>query len=249
MKEKSLKFSEGKMAYYIAGKGKPIIILHGWETSFSDFKNITNALKDNYQVIGLDFLGFGNSSEPNRPLTVADYSRHLRVLIKKLKIQNPTFIAHSFGGRVVINYCRDNSFSKLILVSSAGIRHRSLKRTYAIYKYKILKRIYKLFSKKKYEELIKASGSRDYKNASNVMKKTLSNVINYCVKKDLKQIKGRTYLLWGINDEETKYSDALIMKSILKNVTLIPFYHSTHFCYIEEEDKFIREVRKILKEN
>jgi hypothetical protein len=38
------------------------------------------------------------------------------------------------------------------------------------------------------------------------------------------------------------------MASLLENSVLIPFYESGHFCYLEEEKKFIRELKKILSE-
>jgi len=248
MKENFLTFTQGQMAYYVMNdEGLPIVFLHGWGRSFADFVEIASNLSG-YQVIGVDFLGFGKSSIPLTPLTIEDYTNHLKTLLKELQIESPILVAHSFGGRVAIKYCAENPFTKLILVSSAGIKHNSIKRIYKIYRYKFLKKIYKVFAKQKYENLIKNSGSKDYQNAFGVMKKTLSNVVNYSSKKDLKKIKGRVYLLWGINDSETKYQDALIMKKILKDATLIPFYESGHFCFFDEQRKFINELNKLLKE-
>lgn len=248
MKENYFKFSIGQMAYYIEGKGKPVVILHGWGQNFLSFKNIVSELSKNYQVIGVDFLGFGMSDEPNEALSICDYSFHLKTLLEFLKITSPNIIAHSFGGRVAINFASSALVDKLILVSSAGIKNRSIKKFYMVYKYKFLKRYYKLFSKKKYESLIKSSGSIDYKNASGVMKKTLSNVVNYSSENDLKKVYAETYLLWGIKDDQTKYTDAIKMQKLLKDSKIIPFYDSGHFCYIEEEAKFIREVKLILEE-
>ena len=248
MQERYFKFSTGEMAYYIIGTGKPIVILHGWGQSFFSFKSIVDELKNEYQIIGIDFLGFGLSDEPSNPLKICDYSFQVKTLLGFLEIENPIIIGHSFGGRIAIDYAADLPVEKLILVSSAGIKHWSLKRSIKVLKYKLLKNTYKIFSKKKLEALRSKSGSRDYLNASPVMKKTLSNIIKYSSKSDLKKVKSKTYLLWGIKDEETKYSDALIMKNLLKNSVIIPFYESGHFCYLEEKDKFIRELKNILKE-
>lgn len=248
MKEKYFKFSVGQMAYYIEGSGKPVVILHGWGQSYYSFRNIVDELKEDYQIIGVDFLGFGLSDEPLEPLTVEDYTFQLKTLLKYLEIKNPSIIAHSFGGRVAIKYAASEEVDRLILVSSAGIKSRSISKCFKIYKYKIMKRFYRLFSKEKYYKLISESGSSDYKNASNVMKKTLSNVVNFSSVKDLKKISCITYLLWGINDKETRYDNAIKMNKLIKNSRIIPFYNSGHFSYIEEETKFIREVKFILKE-
>ena len=44
-----------------------------------------------------------------------------------LNINNPTIVGHSFGGRVAIKYNYYYNLNKLILLDSAGIRHRSLR--------------------------------------------------------------------------------------------------------------------------
>lgn len=249
MKEKYFKFSVGNMAYYIQGSGAPIVILHGWGQNFYSFKSIVEELKERYLVIGVDFLGFGLSDEPSVPLKIQDYTFHLTTLLELLDIRNPSIIAHSFGGRIAIHYASKNKVDKLLLTSSAGIKNKSIKKYFNIYKYKVLKRIYKLFSKKKYEDLIKNSGSNDYKKSSFIMKKTLSNIVGYSSIHDIKRIKAKTYLLWGINDDQTKFSECIKMNKLIKDSIIISFYESGHFCYLEEKDKFIREVKTILEEN
>ena len=248
MQEKYFKFSMGEMAYYIVGRGKPVVILHGWGQNFFSFKYIVDELKDDYQIIGVDFLGFGLSDEPLTPLKLCDYSFQIKTLLEYLEVKQPIIIGHSFGGRIAIEYAANLPVDKLILVSSAGIRHRSIKRSLKVLKYKFLKNTYKIFSKTRLYKLRSKSGSRDYLNASPVMKKTLSNVIKYSSKNDLKKVDSKSYLLWGIKDGETKYSDALIMQKLLKDSRLIPFYESGHFCYLEEKDKFVRELKNILEE-
>lgn len=65
--------------------------------------------------------------------------------------------------------------------------------------------------------LIQKSGSIDYQNASIPMKKTLSKVVGEYLEKDLKKIKHETLIIWGKNDQETPYRDALKLKRKIKN--------------------------------
>lgn len=246
MKEKKLLLNDGKMSYYLGGSGKTIIFLHGWGQSFSSFHNIANKFKNDYQILGVDFLGFGNSSYPNHALSVSEYTNHLESLVNELSIHHPIIIAHSFGGRIAMHYAFKNPVAALILVSTAGIKKRNLQYYYKIYKYKILKRIYRWLSKAKYEHLITKSGSIDYQNSNIVMKQTLSKVVNYNSKKDMKQIKCKTYLCWGIYDDVTPYRDGIKIYNIIKDCEMIQFYKSGHFCYLQEEQKFIRTMETII---
>lgn len=247
MKEKELILCDGKMSYYLGGSGKPIIFLHGWGQRFATFNNIVNKFKSNYQILGLDLLGFGNSSYPHHPLSIDVYTNHLEILVKKLAIHHPIIIAHSFGGRIAMHYASKNPVAALILVSSAGIKKRNLYYYYKIYKYKILKQIYRWFSKVKYERLITSSGSTDYQNSNMVMKQTLSKVVNYNSQKDMKKINCQTYLCWGIYDDVTPYRDGLKINNLIKDCEMIQFYKSGHFCYLQEEQKFVRTVETIIR--
>ena len=50
-----------KFPVVIGGKGQPIILLHGFDSSFLEFRRIYKSLKRNFQVIVPDLLGFGFS--------------------------------------------------------------------------------------------------------------------------------------------------------------------------------------------
>ena len=50
-----------KFPVVMGGKGQPILLLHGFDSSFLEFRRIYKSLKRNFQVIVPDLLGFGFS--------------------------------------------------------------------------------------------------------------------------------------------------------------------------------------------
>ena len=50
-----------KFPVVMGGKGPPILLLHGFDSSFLEFRRIYQSLKRNFQVIIPDLLGFGFS--------------------------------------------------------------------------------------------------------------------------------------------------------------------------------------------
>jgi len=246
MKDTYIELNVGRMYYYLDGIGDTIVFLHGWGQNFYTYSEIAKHFSSDYQILGIDFLGFGNSDEPNSALSVDEYTTHLEKLLNELGINNPIIIAHSFGGRIAIKFATRNPVKTMILVSSAGIKKRNIKHYYKIYKYKLLKKIYKICSITKYENLVSKSGSTDYRNATDIMKQTLSKVVNYNSIKDMKLVKTKTYLIWGIHDDVTTYSDGLKINKLIKHSKMIPFYNSGHFSYIQEENKFINTIKKII---
>lgn len=225
--------------YDLRGQGSYLILMHGWGVDKTTFSKVEEELKNYYTVLTFDFIGFGKSSTPIKPFSLDDYLESVEALVKHLNIVNPIVVGHSFGGRVAIKYALRNDVKKLILVSSAGIIHFSLKTKLKIIKYKFLKNIYKLFSKTKYQKLITSSGSDDYKKLNNVMKRTMTNVIKKDLKKYIKKINVSTLILWGYFDITTPYKDAIYFNKKIKDSRLITFFRSGHFCYLEEENKFI----------
>lgn len=239
----------GKVYYNISGNGPVMVLLHGWGQDSTTFSEIIKRMSNRYTILSIDWLGFGKSDDPIKPLNVDDYVDVLGSLLEHLQIQKPIILGHSFGGRIAIKYfVKTKNALMLILVSSAGIKpKRNIKYYYRVYKFKFLKRIYLLLKlNKKLSKLYQNSGSKDYQNANLIMKQTLSKVVNEDLTPLLSQIKIPTYLLWGIDDEIVPYKDALLFKKYIPDASLITFYYSGHFPYITEQEKFIKVLNHIL---
>ena len=86
------------------------------------------------------------------------------------------------------------------------------------------------------------SGSSDYKNASSVMKKTMTNVINIDLKNEIGKLNCKVLLFWGFNDSTTPLADGIYMNEHIKDSKLVIFYNSGHFPYLDEPDKFTKAI-------
>lgn len=240
----------GKIYYDIIGcQGDYIVFLHGWGQDSTTFKNLYDELNDEYRILVIDLLGFGKSDDPNVAFTLDRYVDTIHEIIINLEICKPVIIGHSLGGRIAVKYYyRYQNAKQLFLISSAGIKpKRTLKYYYQIYKYKFKKRVFKLFRLTYHLcNLQKESGSSDFRQASPVMKHTLSLVVNEDLRKIFKKVDVFTVLLWGIYDEVTPYSDALIFAKEIKNSRLITFYNSNHFPHLTETKKMIKVIKKYL---
>ncbi len=239
-----------KINYDIKGMGPPLILLHGWGTNLHTFDYVCKYLENSYTIYMIDLPGFGNSDEPRYAYNLSNYVHFLCTFIEELQIDNPIILGHSFGGRIAIKYASINkNIKKLILVDSAGIRkRRTIKQIFNILKYKYLKCYYrKTKNIAKYNQLTSTSGSSDYVASSLVMKGTLSKVIKEDLKKCLPRINVETLIIWGRDDEETPYSDALLMHKKIPNSGLVTFDDVGHFPYLERKNYFKLVLKKYLE--
>ncbi len=109
----------------IGGKGHPILLLHGFDSSFLEFRRIYQLLKRNYQVIIPDLLGFGFSPRhTSMEYNPSNIISHLIDILESLKInKNLKIIGASMGGSTALKLAFEipNLIDKIILLSPAGL--------------------------------------------------------------------------------------------------------------------------------
>lgn len=227
--------------YEKIGSGKEnIIILPGWGNTRPTFNLMIDALKKYYNVYILDYPGFGNSSFPNRNLTIYDYAELIQNFINILDIKDPIVITHSFGTRIalILNAKLKIKFKKLIIIDGAGIKKKKcilLKSKQFLYK--LLKKLSIIFPKKfkklYLKKLVNIFGSADYKSLNDNMKKTFSNIVSEDLSYLLKDISSETLLIWGEKDCDTPLKDGIKMNNSIVDSGLIIIKNGTHFSYLD----------------
>ena len=224
-----IKVKDLDVNYIQYGKGKDILLLHGWGQNIEMMKFIGDNFSDRFRITILDFPGFGESEEPHETWTIDKYSEMLEELVKKLEIKKPIVMGHSFGGRVAIRYSARNAIEKLVLFGSPCIRVQENLPFYV----KVLKGLKKLPGMNGIGEYMKKFiGSRDYKAASPIMRQTLVEVVNEDLSKYAREIEEPTLLIWGDQDTEAPVNDAKELEKIMIDAALI-ILPGTHYAYIE----------------
>ena len=237
------KINLDKVNYIQYGSGSDVVLLHGWGQNIAMMKPIGDRLQKNHRITILDFPGFGESEEPKTALTVYDYCEILEELLKKLKVKKPVIMGHSFGGRIAIIYASRNEVEKVVLFGSPCIR----KEVKPSLKLRMLKSLKKIPGINKLEGFAKNHmGSRDYKNASEIMKKILVNVVNEDLSECAKKINVPTLLIWGDRDTEAPVEDAKELEKIIPDAGLIVLPNSTHYAYLENLPQVINILNNFL---
>lgn len=224
-----IKINDINVNYIQYGEGKDILLLHGWGQNIEMMKPIGDSFCDKFRVTIIDFPGFGQSDELNKPWAINDYANMLEKFVKKIGIKKPIIMGHSFGGRVAICYSANNSIEKLVLFGSPCVR---LVKEQPL-SVRILKGIKKLPGMNKIGEYMKKYiGSRDYKAASPIMRQTLVNVVNEDLSDYAREIEEPTLLIWGEYDDEAPVEEARLLEGIMPDAALI-LLPGTHYAYLE----------------
>ena len=251
-----LKIDNMDIFYKVEGKGRKIVLLHGWGGNSDSFLPVFNYLSSKFCVYTIDFPGFGQSAAPEKPWDVGDYKNMLLKLFDELNIDKACLIGHSFGGRVSIMFSAEHPLrvDKVVLADSAGILpRRTIKYYFRVYKFKLMKKLYLALSpgnnkQAKMEEFYKKYGSTDYKESGS-MRQTFVKVVNQNLRGYLPLIKCPTLLIWGENDKDTPLQYGKIMEKEIPDAGLVVFKGAGHFSYLDKLNDFNVIVSKFFEGN
>ena len=241
------KVNETDINYIEYGSGKDtIVFLHGWGQNIEMMEPIATKFKKTNRVIIIDLPGFGQSSEPNKIWTMYDYADTIYELLTKLKVTNPILVGHSFGGKISLIYASKYKVNKLILFGSPfkkEIKKLSMKT-------KILKFLKTVPVVNKLEGFAKKHiGSRDYKAASDFMRKILVEHVNLDITEEVKNIKCPTILVWGTMDQEVPIERAYELEELISDAAVIPYEGCSHYAYLERKAQTINIIKNFIGGN
>lgn len=91
-------YQQYELFYREEGKGKTVVLIHGYPTSSLDWKKVWPSFAAHYQVIALDLLGFGFSDKPaGHAYSVMDHADMLEALFQHLDLNSVNLVAHDLG--------------------------------------------------------------------------------------------------------------------------------------------------------
>ena len=90
--------------YLVAGRGDPVVLLHGFAETSHMWRPLIARLADRHTVIAPDLRGFGQSAAPADGYTKAAMARDIHALVKNLKYDRIRLVGHDIGLMVAYAY-------------------------------------------------------------------------------------------------------------------------------------------------
>lgn len=99
-----------KIAYYEAGSGHEVVLIHGYGSSAKgDWGKVIPVLSQHYHVIALDLLGFGNSDKPFITYGVQTWVDVVGEFLRLKHVSHFTLAGESLGGWIAARYAIEAS--------------------------------------------------------------------------------------------------------------------------------------------
>ena len=96
-----------RLHYVIGGKGEPVVLLHGWPTTWYEWRRIMPALAEGYTVVVPDTPGLGDSSRPVTGYDKRTLAQDIYGLVQKLGFEQINLVGHDLGGQIAYAYANE----------------------------------------------------------------------------------------------------------------------------------------------
>jgi pimeloyl-ACP methyl ester carboxylesterase len=239
--------------YKLAGKGRLVLLLHGWGDSSAGVAKLQEDLSAGYQVLALDLPGFGGTQAPAAAWDLDDYSRFVAGALEKLELKQPyAVIGHSNGGALAVRAVSLGVLNprKLVLLAASGVRTNSqAKRLF-------LKIVAKtgnaatLWMPERYrrglrKSLYGAAGS-DMLVAPH-LQDTFKKTVRQDVQGDAAAIDTPTLLIYAAEDKAIPLADGRQYRDLIRGSRLEVIPEAGHFLHTDQPEKVAALIREFLK--
>ena len=109
-----------RLHYLIAGKGDPVILLHGYAQTSRMWRPLIVELSRTHTVVAPDLRGFGQSSKPNSGFEKKAMAQDIHALAMLLGYERASIVGHDIGLMVAYAYAAQypNQVDRIVLMDA-----------------------------------------------------------------------------------------------------------------------------------
>jgi pimeloyl-ACP methyl ester carboxylesterase len=239
--------------YKLAGKGKLVLLLHGWGDSSAGLADLQKRLAGEYEVLALDLPGFGGTQMPDSVWDLDNYARFVEAVLKKLKLGQPyAVIGHSNGGALAIRGLSLGALKadKLVLLAAAGVRTNSRLKRFVL---KIVAKTGNVATFWMPERHRRALRKRLYGAAGSDMlvaphlQDTFKKTVRQDVQADAAALKLPALLIYAAADKAIPLADGKQYNQLIKGSRLEVIKDAGHFVHNEQPEKVTGLIKEFLQ--
>jgi pimeloyl-ACP methyl ester carboxylesterase len=247
----TIDFKGASIFYTQTGKGKAVVLLHGFLESSTMWNELIPIISVNHHIISVDLLGHGQSDCLGYVHTMELMAEAVEAVLRHLKVEVATFIGHSMGGYVALAYAEKypEKVMGLCLMNSTTMDDNPEKKLNRDRALAAVKQNHKTFIRISIANLFRPKNRIIY---SNQIKKLIEEALQFPVqgiiaalegmkirKNRLEIFRSATYkkmMIIGRKDPTLQYS-TLINQSKGSDVQTMEFPDG-HMSYIENKEDF-----------
>jgi len=251
-----------KTNYLEAGKGDPVVLIHGsgpGVTSYANWRLVLPALAENFRVVAPDMVGFGFSERPaNIEYGVQTWADQVVGLMDTLGLPKAHLVGNSFGGAIALRIAAQHPdrVGKLVLMGSMGVPFpitEGLERVWGYEpSFENMRKVLDVFAysrdlvndelaEVRYRGSIQPGFQESFAAMFPAPRQRWVEAM--CTPEDqIRRLPHRTLIVHGREDQVIPLQTSLRLMELIDNADLSVFSHCGHWSMIERTADFNRSV-------
>jgi len=251
-----------KTNYLEAGKGDPVVLIHGsgpGVTSYANWRLVLPALAENFRVVAPDMVGFGFSERPaNIEYGVQTWADQTVGLMDTLELPKAHLVGNSFGGAIALRIAAQHPdrVGKLVLMGSMGVPFpitEGLERVWGYEpSFENMRKVLDVFAysrdlvndelaEVRYRGSIQPGFQESFAAMFPAPRQRWVEAM--CTPEDeIRRLPHRTLIVHGREDQVIPLQTSLRLMELIDNADLSVFSHCGHWSMIERNKDFNRNV-------
>ena len=251
-----------KTNYLEAGKGDPVVLIHGsgpGVTSYANWRLVLPALAENFRVLAPDMVGFGFSQRPtNIEYGVQTWADQVVGLMDTLGLPTAHLVGNSFGGAIALRIATQHPdrVGKLVLMGSMGVPFpitEGLERVWGYQpSFENMRKVLDVFAysrelvndelaEVRYRGSIQPGFQESFAAMFPAPRQRWVEAM--CTPEDdIRRLPHRTLIVHGREDQVIPVQTSLRLMELIDNADLSVFSHCGHWSMIERTTDFNRSV-------
>lgn len=264
----SIVTEQGILHYETIGRGRPLILLHGWINSWNVWRRAMIALGESgqFRVYALDFWGFGDSAKGSRngvspSFRIDAYVEMVHQFMDSLGIIEAPVFGHSMGGTVALKYALAHSdrVRKVAVVGSPVVGatlNPFLKLAGydliadVVWRFPILLSIVMHTLLARDSKQVREMIFRDVQRTTlDSFFRSIGDLRETDLRAQLNELEMPTLGIFGSRDNIVSPKNAELLANHVPHVEITMMRHSRHFPMSDEPDKFLTAMTGFLGHN
>ena len=257
-----------KTNYLEAGKGDPVVLIHGsgpGVTSYANWRLVLPALAENFRVVAPDMVGFGFSERPaNIEYGVQTWADQVVGLMDTLELPTAHLVGNSFGGAIALRIATQHPdrVGKLVLMGSMGVPFpitEGLERVWGYEpSFENMRKVLDVFAysrdlvndelaEVRYRGSIQPGFQESFAAMFPAPRQRWVEAM--CTPEDdIRRLPHRTLIVHGREDQVIPVQTSLRLMELIDNADLSVFSHCGHWSMIERTEDFNRNVSEFFSD-
>lgn len=237
----------------LTGKGKLVLLLHGWGDNLHGLRHLQAALAKHYQVLTVDLPGFGSSEAPKTVWDLDNYAHFTADLLKKLELpETYAVIGHSNGGAITIRAISLHLLDpeRVVLLAASGIRTQQHARRFALKVIAKTGSAATVWMPDRYRQALRKSLYGAAGSDLLVMpqlQETFKKTVRQDVQADARLVTMPTLLIYAADDQAVPLVSGQRYKQLIPNSKLEVIEAAGHFVHLDQPQQVSNLIERFLQ--